>query len=807
MLKISSSLRKVDLMDYNGTVDNDYEEYEIEKETFEDLRSEAVQKIFEGLNSKQVEAVECLQGPLLIMAGAGSGKTRVLTCRIANLLAHGVAPWNILAITFTNKAANEMKTRAEKMIGNTAKSVWLSTFHSFCARILQMEVDAVDGYSKNFVIYSMSDTKAVVRDCIRELELDEKKFVDTQIQSRISMAKNNLMDSKRYKEAILFSSTKSDYEWQIANIYELYEKRLLSLNAMDFDDLLMLTVRLFSDNREILQKYQEKFKYILVDEYQDTNEAQYQIMKLLAAKYENVCVVGDADQSIYGWRGADMRNILNFEKDYPNATVIKLEQNYRSTKMILDAANAVIQNNKFRKPKELWTENGDGEKITVFDALTGFYEASKIANEIAELKREGFSYNDVALLYRINAQSRILEEGFMKAGIPYVIVGGLKFYDRLEIKNILAYLRLIYNLKDNMSLKRIINVPRRGIGLTTIAKLQDFAEKHDVSIFEVISNAWLLNQVDVFPKTRQNLRMFSELILHCKEMQDVLSVDKLIKYILKTSGYMTELKTDTRPEDEARIENLEEFINVAKEFVSKNPEEAGLDGFLNHISLIADIDMVEEAEDRVSLMTVHSAKGLEFPVVFITGMEEGIFPHSRSLLKEDELEEERRACYVAITRAQKKLYITFADSRANFGGDTKISCHSRFLEEIPREYLDIYKQQTATMSSTPAFVHMAPRSKSDKVEFLSKVSPQTRAKANVLSRYSKKTKEKENINKNLNRNWQPGDRVNHKKWGDGIVLESKGTGNERELKIKFLDKDIGIKTLSLMYAPITKVRE
>ncbi|MBR2179292.1 MAG: DNA helicase PcrA [Selenomonadaceae bacterium] len=794
-------------MAYSDPFDSDYyEEEEIEQGTNEDLQSEAIQKIFEGLNPRQVEAVECLQGPLLIMAGAGSGKTRVLTCRIANLLAHGVAPWRILAITFTNKAANEMKTRAERMIGELAKSVWLSTFHSFCAKILRIEVDSVDGYNKNFVIYSMSDTKAVVRDCIRELNLDEKKFMDTQILSRISMAKNNLLDSKKYKEAVLFANNKSEYEWQVANVYELYEKRLLSLNAMDFDDLLMLTVRLFTDHQEILNKYQERFRYILVDEYQDTNEAQYQIMKLLAAKYENVCVVGDADQSIYGWRGADMRNILNFETDYPEATVIKLEQNYRSTKMILDAANAVIQHNKYRKPKELWTENGDGEKIIVFEALTGFYEAAKIVNEIADLKRNGFSYNDVALLYRINAQSRILEEGFVRAGIPYVIVGGLKFYDRMEIKNILAYLRLIYNLQDNMSLKRIINVPRRGIGLTTVAKLQDFAEKHDISIFEVISNAWLLNQVDVFPKTRQNLRMFSEFILNCRNMQDKLSVNKLISYILKNSGYMTELQTDSKPEDEARIENLEEFINVAKEFVSKSPEEATLDGFLNHISLISDLDVVEESEDRVSLMTVHSAKGLEFPVVFITGMEEGIFPHSRSLLREDQLEEERRACYVAITRAQKKLYITFADSRANFGGDTKASCNSRFLEEIPREYIDFYKQKTATKTSTPAFVHLVPRS-SVKIEGLSKVSPKMRAKSNVMSMNTKKNKEKEKISANLSRNWQPGDRVNHKKWGDGIVLEVKGLGTERELRIKFLDKDVGIKTLSLMYAPITKVRE
>ena len=801
-------------MDYNDSMGNDYSDYEYEEteqEADEDFRSETVQKIFYGLNSKQVEAVECLQGPLLIMAGAGSGKTRVLTCRIANLLAHGVEPWQILAITFTNKAANEMKSRAERMIGELAKSVWLSTFHSFCARILRMEIDSLDGYSKNFVIYSTSDTRNVVRDCIRELGLDDKKFVDMQILSRISMAKNRLMDSKKYKEAVMFSDSKSDYEWQVANIYGLYEKRLLALNAMDFDDLLMLTVQLFSTNEEIRYKYQEKFKYILVDEYQDTNEAQYQIMKLLADKYENVCVVGDADQSIYGWRGADMRNILNFENDYPNATVIKLEQNYRSTKLILDAANAVIQNNKFRKPKELWTENDAGDKITVFETMTGFYEASRIVNEIVRLKREeDFSYNDIALLYRINAQSRVLEESFMKAGIPYVIIGGLKFYDRMEIKNALAYLRLIYNLQDNMSLKRIINVPRRGIGLTTVAKLQDFAEQHDVSIFEVISNAWLLNQVDVFPKIRQSLRMFANLIIDCRNMQKEISVDKLIEYILKNSGYILELKTDPRPEDEARIENLEEFVNVAEEFVSQNPEEASLAGFLNHISLISDLDVVSEDENRVSLMTVHSAKGLEFPVVFITGMEEGLFPHSKSLIKEEQLEEERRACYVAITRAQKKLYITFADSRASFGGDTKATYSSRFLEEIPREYLDIYQQVMRAGSPRPEFIHMTPKKSSPKIEILPKTKPKktkTRTKATVVSLQAKKDEKQKLASANLQGDWKPGDKVRHKKWGDGIVLEVSGLGISKQMKVKFLDNDLGIKDLLLMYAPIIKVIE
>ena len=439
--------------------------------------------------------------------------------------------------------------------------------------------------------------------------------------------------------------------------------------------------------------------------------------------------------------------------------------------------------------------------------MTGFFEATKIVNEIRNLHAEGFKYNDIALLYRINAQSRSLEEAFMHAGIPYVIIGGLKFYDRMEIKNILAYLRLIYNPQDDMSLRRIINVPKRGVGMAAIAKLQDFATSHDVSIFEVVSNDWLLNQVDIFPRVKQNLRYFAGLILKCMELQYTIPIDELIMYVLEGSGYMTELKTDPKPEDESRIENIGEFINVAKEFVNQNAEDSGLNAFLNHISLISDLDVVSEGEDRVSLMTVHSAKGLEFPVVFITGLEEGLFPHSRSLMNEEELEEERRACYVAITRAQQKLYITFATSRSNFG--KTINCHnSRFLEEIPREYLDFYEQKTSTRSANTVFVHIAPRKTEEaNIKIIKKVNPIARAKANVISINAQKSKTKTQSETNLRRDWQVGDKVKHKKWGEGTVLEIKGMGTEREIKVKFLDNGIGVKSLSLMYAPITKVRD
>ena len=788
--------------------DYDFEEYEEEIDE-SDFRSNSVEKIFEGLNPRQVEAVECLQGPLLVIAGAGSGKTRVLTCRIANLLNHGVSPWNILAITFTNKAANEMKTRAENMIGQRAKSVWLSTFHSFCAKILRIEAAALKNYDKNFAIFSSGDSKMLIRECIRELELDDKKFDPALVQSKISAAKNRLFNANKFKEAVSFASQKSEIDIQIAKVYKLYEKRLIEQNAMDFDDLLMVAVNLFATNKEVLEKYQEKFKYILVDEYQDTNVAQYKLMKMLAAKYQNVCVVGDADQSIYGWRGADMRNIMSFEQDYPNATVIKLEQNYRSTKMILDAANAVIQNNLYRKPKNLWTENDDGEKITVYETMTGFYEAEKIADEIQNLSSEGFTYNDIALLYRINAQSRLLEEAFLKAGIPYVIIGGLKFYDRLEIKNILAYLRLISNPKDNMSLKRIINVPRRGIGLSTVAKLQEFADSHEVSIFEVISNDWLLNQIKIFPKAKASLREFTKFILYCMNIKNDQPVDEFITKILEDSGYFNELKTEMRPEDEARLENLGEFINVAKEYVNQSGDDSSLEGFLNHVSLISDLDVINNGEDRVSLMTVHSAKGLEFPIVFITGMEEGLFPHVRSLSDERQLEEERRACYVAITRAQKKLYITFAASRSSYGGDSKSAFKSRFLDEIPIDYLDIYKQSNVPSRAKPVFVHLKVN-KNKNLDSITKIDPKKKAKANVLSIQaairSKKKSNDDSRTKNLLREWKIGDKVNHKKFGDGIVIKVSGYGEDTELKIKFLDDGVGIKTLLVKLAPINYVK-
>ena len=759
------------------------------------IKAEASSKIFEGLNDKQIEAVNCLDGPLLIMAGAGSGKTRVLTCRIANLLAHNISPGNILAITFTNKAANEMKSRAENMIGTLAKSVWLSTFHAFCARLLRYEIENTGIYNKNYVIYSTGDTRTLLRDCIREMELDEKRFTATQVQAKISMAKNMMMTPEEYKDYLAFTPGTSDYENRVAEIYGVYQKRLKELNGMDFDDLILVTMDLFKKNNGVLEKYQDKFQYILVDEYQDTNMAQYNLIKLLAAKYRNICVVGDADQSIYGWRGADMRNILNFEDDYPEAQVIKLEQNYRSTKMILQAANEVIQHNINRKPKNLWTNNVSGEKITIMRTLTANFEARGIAEEIKKLRQQNFSFRDIAILYRTNAQSRSLEEIFIREEIPYVIIGGLKFYDRMEIKNIIAYLRLISNPQDNISFQRIVNVPKRGIGLTTMAKLQDFAMREELPIFEVIANQSLLDQVSIYAKPKQLLQKFASFILSCIELKKNLNVDELITHVLEESGYLDELRLIDDDESKARIENLGEFLNVAKEFVNAN-KEATLEEFLNHISLITDLDVIAEDEDRVSLMTIHSAKGLEFPVVFMVGMEEGLMPHIGSIVDPDKLEEERRACYVGITRAEQKLYLTYAESRMIFG-QTKTNDVSRFLKEISDENVVMMRQIVkSTRSVKPTFEVMSPvkRIKNPQQAEKAKIKRQSAGLAATLN------------NENFKITWQAGDIIKHRKWGEGIIKEVMGTGVDCEMKVKFNNSEIGTKKINLQYAPIEKVR-
>lgn len=734
-------------------------------------------KIFRNLNPEQAKAVDCLNGPLLIMAGAGSGKTRVLTCRIANLIAQGISPWNILAITFTNKAANEMKSRAEKLIGTPARDIVLSTFHSFCSRLLHREIEITGEFNRNFAIYDASDSKTLIKQCVAELDLDIELFANVNL--RISDFKNNLIDVEHCKESVL--NDRNPYNKSAALIYELYQKKLRENNALDFDDLIFTTVKIFKDYPDVLERYQERFQYISVDEYQDTNVAQYVLTNLLAAKYKNLCVVGDADQSIYGWRGADMRNILNFERDYPKARVILLEQNYRSTKTILNAANAVIENNLDRKPKTLWTRNEGGERIRFALCENDRLEAATVAREIQRLvNRENFNYNEIALLYRTNAQSRNFEERFMQEEIPYVIVGGLKFYDRKEIKDILAYLHVIANPRDDLHLMRIINVPRRGLGLTNLTRLTEFANGMGLSILELVTDRELFAQVpELSPRFRSGVKNFAAMMMSFMESANSLPVDKLIDVVLDESGYMRMLKEtseDGKAENVSREENLSAFVNSAKDFVELNPNGT-LEDFLNHVALITDLDTVDETESRVKLMTVHAAKGLEFPVVFVVGMEDGLFPHINALHNDAAMEEERRACYVAFTRAEKKLYITAAKSRMFFAKIRKQEV-SRFVDEIPEEYLESYGYSPVKSYSMPK----------------SNYKPPTAYRAASTTQSAKKTSAP-------SAEFRVGDSVTHKKWGLGTVMKI----DSKNITIKFNNPEVGVKNFLTKATPITKI--
>ncbi|MHC1745621.1 MAG: DNA helicase PcrA [Negativicutes bacterium] len=648
--------------------------------------------LLDRLNPEQLAAVKHTEGPLLIMAGAGSGKTRVLTCRIAYLLDQGVAPYRILAITFTNKAAAEMRERVNQMVGAQAKDIWLSTFHAFCAKFLRMEIENLPGYKRNFVIYDSGDSQSVIKSCLKELNLDDKMFAPNATQSTISNAKNLLLDVRAFaQQADNFHAEK------VGEVYKLYQQKLEAYNALDFDDLLMLTVQLLQQNQLVREKYQNKFQYIMVDEYQDTNRAQYLLIRILAEKHHNLCVVGDADQSIYGWRGADIRNILDFESDYPQAKSIKLEQNYRSTQVILDAANAVIEHNADRKPKSLWTDNQAGETISCYKAQNEQDEAHFIADTMTKLNmvyRRPFG--SMAVLYRTNAQSRALETAFNYTGIPYTIVGGVKFYDRKEIRDMMAYLRVIFNPEDTVGLLRIINVPRRGIGDTTIKRLTAYANENNVPLFDAISNPDLVPGLKA--KAKQELESLAALIFTLLGKAGTLPVKDLINLTMKESGYLAELEKEDTPQAESRIENLKELLTVAKQYVTEGVED-NLENFLSHVALVADIDTAELAEDRATLMTLHSAKGLEFPIVFLTGLEEGIFPHTRTLMNEDDLAEERRLCYVGLTRAQQKLYLTYTEERTLYGNTVRFR-PSPFLTEIPPNLLETV---TATGQKTSSF--------------------------------------------------------------------------------------------------------
>ena len=705
--------------------------------------------LFKSLNQKQLEAVKHTEGPLLIIAGAGSGKTRVLTHRIAYLIKeHQVPPSQILAVTFTNKAANEMKYRLNHLTGILSREIWIGTFHSICGRILRHDIDKI-GWRRDFLIFDEDDQETLIREIIKELDLDDR-FKPQVILEKISKAKNELKGPKEYEETALdFSAEK------IAFAYKLYQERLFKNNAMDFDDMLTLTINLFKGAPKVLESYQDRLKYINVDEYQDTNLVQYTITNMLAKKHNNICVVGDNDQSIYGWRGADFRNILNFERDYKNAKVIMLEQNYRSTKTILDAANSVIKNNDLRKEKNLWTDNPDGDLINHFNAHDSHGEARFITNEIRDLA-EKYPYNEFAVLYRTNAQSRVLEEVFMQEGIPYRIVRGVKFYERAEIKDILSYLRLIVNSKDDLSASRLILNTLDGIGKGTLAKIVSSAEKDNLSIFEVLQN---IEGLQLTPKLKKPLQRFTDLMNGFKFDIPNFTAAEMIEKVINESGYKKKLDEEASPEAISRVENIKELISVAKEF-EKNSDDLTLQAFLTTVSLITDLEKLDENTPAVTLMTLHSAKGLEFPVVFMAGLEEGIFPHYRSLLEPAELKEERRLCYVGITRAKNRLYLTSAEERLIFG-ENWYNGPSRFLKEIPQELI---RSNSQSPDEEKIDIGQVP----EEFEF----------------------------------NFNVGDPISHPKFGHGEITGISGKGNELMIQVNF--ESAGEKLLMAKYAPLTK---
>ena len=730
--------------------------------------------IFDTLNDRQCEAVNHTKGPLLITAGAGSGKTKVLTCRIAHLLELGVSPYRILAITFTNKAAKEMKERVQNLVGAQADSIWLSTFHSFCAKLLRFEIDGFHGYTRNFTIYDSSDQLVLIKDCLKKLNLDDKQFTPRSVLGTISAAKNVLMDAKTFA-----GQAEDFYQQKVSEAYALYQAKLKENNALDFDDLLFLAVRLLEEKDDVREKYQERFQYVLVDEYQDTNHAQYALTKILAAQWRNICVVGDADQSIYAWRGADIRNIIDFTRDYPDAASIKLEQNYRSTKTILNAANAVIDNNESRPRKTLWTENPSGNKVIHYQAQTEHDEADYIAGAIYnrhEISHE--PYGDMAILIRTNAQSRVLEEKLMRYAIPYTMVGGTKFYDRKEIKDVLAYLRLLYNPEDSLSLTRIINVPKRNIGATTMEHVAAYAEGEGISLFEALSSP---DAIPVTKRAQTSLENFAAMIFDLLNEIDGLDVLSLIEKVIKDTGYgdMLDKEAEHDPQGVSRKENVGEFLSVAKDYMDSNPD-GNLQDFLENVALVSDVDDFESSESKVTLMTLHAAKGLEFPVVFLAGLDEGLFPHSRTLMDPEQIEEERRLAYVGITRADRQLYVTNAVTRTMYG---RISAYmpSRFLGEIPPELVEEYKRKSAMPQSRMTSVPGQQR-----VSILSKpVATSLPKKHAVTDSFSK------------------GDKVRHKIWGIGTVLDVIGDGPNMQMKIQFPTK--GVRQVVVKFAPLEKV--
>ena len=728
-----------------------------------------MQSLLDGLNREQQQAVQHTEGPLLILAGAGSGKTKVLTVRIAYLLAQGVNPYEILAITFTNKAAKEMKSRVEGLVGDVANRIWLSTFHSFCAKFLRFELDNFLGYNSNFTIYDTSDSQVVIKAALKALNLDDKYYPVGAMISAISDAKNKLMFASDFRK-----QARDFYQQKVADVYEYYEKELRKNNALDFDDLLLVAVKLLQSNATVLDKYSKRFRYVMIDEYQDTNHAQYLLAYLLSSHWKNIAVVGDADQSIYAWRGADIQNILDFEKDYPNCTSIKLEQNYRSTKIILDAANAVIDNNEGRPEKNLWTDKTEGAKIQHFTAQSEHEEAAFIGDTIVKKHDiHGVPYGDMAILYRTNAQSRVLEEALIKRALPYTMVGGTKFYDRKEIKDVLAYLRVLYNPFDDLSLLRIINVPKRSIGATTVSKLQDYARENGTSLFMTLTQLHLVDTIK--GKTKEKLEEFGILIFTLVAEMDDKSVLDILEAILDRTGYLAQLEESTDPQDQARAENIGELLSVAKDFQDTNPTGT-VEDFLEQVALVNDVDSFEQEESKVTLMTLHAAKGLEFPIVFLGGLEEGLFPHSRTLMNPEEIEEERRLAYVGITRAEKELYISNATTRTVFGR-TSSYLPSRFIDEIPAELVDSLRAKRKIPDDIKQTVprHMSVTSR-----------PVT----------------KPIIRNEVIADWKVGDTAIHSKWGNGKVVNVSGEGAGMKLTIEFPTQ--GVRVVMAKFAPVKK---
>lgn len=766
--------------------------------------------IYDKLNEPQREAVYHTDGPLLILAGAGSGKTRVLTHRIAYLIGErGVNPWNILAITFTNKAAEEMRQRVDKLVGFGAESVWVSTFHSACVRILRRFIDRL-GYENHFTIYDTDDQKTLIKEVCRKVDVDTKVFKERSLLSAISSAKNEMILPDEFE-----LNAGGDFaKMKIAKVYREYEAQMRANNALDFDDLLVKTVQLLQTQPDVLESYQERFRYIMVDEYQDTNTVQFQLVSLLAGKYKNLCVVGDDDQSIYKFRGANIRNILDFEHEFPDAKVIKLEQNYRSTGNILNAANSVIANNRGRKEKSLWTENGEGELIRLRQFDTAFDEADFIGEDIKSAVRQGGSYNDSAVLYRTNAQSRLLEEKFIAMNIPYKIVGGVNFYARREIKDLLAYLKTIDNGRDDVAVRRIINVPKRGIGLTTINRIQESATERGIGFYEALLAPGLIAGVG---RSATKLDSFAALIEYFKTLAEEMNITDLLQEVIEKTGYIESLENEDKEEAKTRKENIDELISKAatyEESCQDKDEKATLSGFLEEVALVADIDSLDEDQEYVVLMTLHSAKGLEFPRVYLAGMEDGLFPGYMSINAGDreELEEERRLCYVGITRAEQELTLTSARRRM-VHGETQYNPMSRFVKEIPRELLDTGNKKFTQETEMPAQQNTYARAREAfrAQAFAGALGGMTPVKNQGVGKPLTGSQALASLQKgsqlaaggNGPLGYEVGDRVRHVKFGEGTVTDIKEGGRDHEVTIEF--DSVGTRRMFAKFAKLVKV--